>query len=327
VAHAGSGTQPAGQCVGPVVKIHFWGVRGSIPTPLTSEQLKSRIAAVISRVRPEDLHSPESRETFLAGLPPYLFGVVGGNTTCISIESGDPWLLILDAGSGIRELGAHLARIGSTIRDFHIFFTHFHWDHIQGLPFFSPAGYRPDTTLYFYSIREDLPAVLQGQMKPPYFPVGIEAMGSAKRYRTLQGTTVRLGKLEVRWKQVNHPGGCVSYRISHKDRTVIFSTDTELSAKDFERSEDNRSFYEGVDVMILDSQYTLGEAIEKYDWGHTSYSMAVDFAAEWNIRNLEPQYNDRKIRSILNSADWYRERLNRTDFRVLLAEEGLEIDL
>jgi phosphoribosyl 1,2-cyclic phosphodiesterase len=313
------------------MKIRFWGVRGSIPTPLTSEQLKSRIAAVVSRVRLEDLRSPESRESFLAGLPQYLFAVVGGNTACISIDTGEPHLVVLDAGSGIRELAAHLARTGSTVRDFHIFFTHFHWDHIQGLPFFSPAGYRPENSMYFYSGREDLPAVIKGQFKPPYFPVGIEAMGAKKRYRKLDGSGLKLGQLQIRWKKVSHPGGCLSYRITHRGRSMIFSTDTELSSKDFEKSAENRAFYQGVEVLILDSQYTLGEAIKKYDWGHTSYSMAVDFAAEWDIKTLvlfhhEPLYNDRKIYSILNSADWYRERLNRKDFRVLLAVEGLEIE-
>ena len=314
------------------MKVRFWGVRGSIPTPLTSEQLKSRIAAVVSRIRPEDLRSPESREGFLAGLPPYLFGVVGGNTTCISIETGEPRLVILDAGSGLRELAAHLNRTGSTISEFHILFTHFHWDHLQGIPFFSPAGYNPENTLSFYSDREDLPAIVQGQMKAPYFPVGIEAMGARKRYFRLKGDGFRLGELQIRWKKVRHPGGCLSYRITHRGRSLIFSTDTELSPHDFDKSEENRSFYEGVEALVLDSQYTLGEAIEKYDWGHTSYSMAVDFAAEWDIKTLvlfhhEPQYNDRKIYSMLNSADWYRERLDRNGFRVVLAVEGLELDI
>ncbi|MBN1837484.1 MAG: MBL fold metallo-hydrolase [Spirochaetales bacterium] len=314
------------------MKVRFWGVRGSIPTPLTSEQLRGRIAAVVSRIRPEDLRSPESRETFLAGLPPYLFGVVGGNTTCLSIETGEPHLVVVDAGSGIRELASHLARTGSPIRDFHIFFTHFHWDHVQGLPFFAPAGYNPNCTLHFYSVREDLPQILQGQMKPPYFPVGIDAMGARKRYLKLQGRNLRLGELEIRWKTVTHPGSCVSYKITHHGRSLIFSTDTELSPKDFEKSPENKGFYQGAEVLVLDSQYTLGEAIEKYDWGHTSYSMAVDFAAEWDIKTLvlfhhEPQYNDRKIYSMLNSADWYRERLERKGFRVVLAVEGLELEI
>ncbi len=99
---------------------------------------------------------------------------------------------------------------------------------------------------------------------------------------------------------------------------------------DFRRTAENSAFFHNVDLLILDAQYTLGEAIEKYDWGHTSYSLAGDFAAEWGIRQLalfhhEPSYTDRKIHSMLNSAKWYKARLHRREFEVLLAVEGTEI--
>jgi phosphoribosyl 1,2-cyclic phosphodiesterase len=314
------------------MKVQFWGVRGSIPTPLTQSQLKSRIAAAIARVRPADLESAESREAFLAKLPPYIFGTVGGNTTCLSIHVPETPLVIIDAGSGIRELAALVAKQPKRIRDFHIFFTHFHWDHLQGLPFFSPAGYARDTTLHFYSPRKNLEQIIRGQMTPPYFPVDLDAMACRKKYIRLQAPVTRLGQLEIRWKDMRHPGGCTAYKISHNGRSMIFSTDTELSPDDFKRTPENSRFFENTELLVLDSQYTLGEAIEKYDWGHTSYSMAVDFAAEWNIKTLvlfhhEPLYNDRKIFGMLNSAEWYRARMSKKEFQVLLAVEGMEIEV
>ena len=314
------------------MKVKFWGVRGSIPTPLTQSQLKSRIAAAVARVQPSDLESAETREAFLAKLPPYIFGTVGGNTTCLSIHVRNTPLVIIDAGSGIRELAAMVSRQPEQIREFHIFFTHFHWDHLQGLPFFSPAGYNKDNTIHFYSPKENLEEIIRGQMVPPYFPVDLDAMASAKRYIHLRSHESRLGELEIHWKNMRHPGGSVAYRMSHKGKSMIFSTDTELSPEDFKRTPENCRFFENTDLLILDSQYTLGEAIEKYDWGHTSYSMAVDFAAEWNIKNLvlfhhEPLYNDRKIFGMLNSAEWYRARVGKKQFRVLLAVEGMEVDL
>ena len=99
------------------MKLKFWGVRGSIPAPLSAESIQRRISAVVARLRPADLESTESREAFLAGLPPHLFGTVGGNTTCLSIRSAAGSLFIIDAGSGIRELGASLARSQERIRD------------------------------------------------------------------------------------------------------------------------------------------------------------------------------------------------------------------
>jgi phosphoribosyl 1,2-cyclic phosphodiesterase len=314
------------------MKVKFWGVRGSIPTPLTQNQLKSRIAAAVARIRPSDLQSAETREAFLAKLPPYIFGTVGGNTTCLSIEAPNTPLVIIDAGSGIRELAAMVNRQPQTIREFHIFFTHFHWDHLQGLPFFSPAGYNKSNTIYFYSPKENLEEIIRGQMVPPYFPVDLDAMAIQKRYVHLEDRETRLGEIRIRWKNMRHPGGSVAYRMSQGDKSMIFSTDTELSPDDFKRTPENSLFFENTDLLILDSQYTLGEAIEKYDWGHTSYSMAVDFAAEWNIKTLvlfhhEPLYNDRKIFGMLNSAEWYRARLGKKQFRVLLAIEGMEIEL
>lgn len=314
------------------MNVTFWGVRGSIPTPLTTAQIRGRIAAVVARVRPGDLESAETREAFLGSLPPYIFGTVGGNTCCLSIREKDSPLIIIDAGSGIRELAASLVRSGESIRDYHIFFTHFHWDHLQGLPFFSPAGYKKENRLHFYSPREDLEEVLKGQMRPPYFPVGMEAMGAEKRFVRLSGRGLRLGGVGVSWKQVRHPGGCVAYKFTGAQGSLIFATDTELSPDDFKRTPENSEFFGGTDVLVLDSQYTLGEAIEKYDWGHTSYSMAVDFAAEWDIKTLvlfhhEPLYNDRKVFGMLNSAEWYRARLSKNQFRVVLAVEGMELEV
>ncbi len=314
------------------MKLKFWGVRGSIPAPLSAESIQRRISAAVARLRPADLESTESREAFLAGLPPHLFGTVGGNTTCLSIRTAAGSLFIIDAGSGIRELGASLARSQERIRDYHILFTHFHYDHLQGLPFFAPAGYAAGNRLFFYSPRQGLRGILEGQMRPPYFPVGMEAMRAEKHYVRLREPPLRLGGAQIAWREMKHPGGCVAYRISEGGRSLIFATDSELSTEDFRRSSENSAFFQDADVLILDSQYTLGEAIEKYDWGHTSYSMAVDFAAEWGIRTLflfhhEPSYHDRKIHSILNSAKWYQARLHARPLEVRLAVEGLEVDI
>jgi phosphoribosyl 1,2-cyclic phosphodiesterase len=314
------------------MKVTFWGVRGSIPTPLSSEAIRRRIASVLMRLRPGDLESAESREAFLAGLPPYLFGTVGGNTTCLSVRTAAGGLVVIDAGSGIRELAASIARSAETIRDFHILFTHFHWDHLQGLPFFAPAGYQRGNRMFFHSPRRDLQDIIEAQMRPPYFPVGMEAMGAEKHYVHIDKPQFELLGAQISWKSMKHPGGCFAYRFKEGNRSFIFATDSELTPEDFLRTAENAAFFQNVDVLVLDSQYTLGEAIEKHNWGHTSYSMAVDFAAEWGIRTLvlfhhEPLYDDRKLHSILNSAKWYQARLHTRPMEVLLAVEGTQLDI
>ncbi|MDC7225853.1 MAG: MBL fold metallo-hydrolase [Spirochaetales bacterium] len=313
------------------MKVKFWGVRGSIPTPIKPSQLQSRIAAIVQRIQPSDLVSQESRDAFLAGIPPYLIETVGGNTTCIEIRLKDNSCIIIDAGSGIRELGINILKKRENIKKFHIFFTHFHWDHILGLPFFDPA-YIPGYELHFYSPVKHMESALRSQMELPYFPVTMDAFGADLHFHTINDEIMNISGAEISWRRVKHPGGCFSYKISEGGKDFIFSTDTELTERDFRRSPENTEFYEGTDLIVMDSQYTLGEAIEKYDWGHSSYSLAVDFASEWKIPKVvlfhhEPKYEDKKIYKILNSAKWYEKHIENSNLEIYLAKEELEFTL
>ncbi len=310
--------------------IRFWGVRGSLPTPLSSAQIRSKIGAVLERVKPDDLGSPTSRERFLASLPQWLFGTVGGNTPCVEVISEDGAELVFDAGSGIRELGLHAQRRTPRTAVFNVFFSHFHWDHVQGLPFFAPA-YDPAVSIDFFSPHENLEKTLREQMKGPYFPVALDAMSAAKTFSRMDGP-VRLGDTTVTFRRMNHPGASYAFSVAEGLRRFIYATDTELSPADFHRTDENASFFGGADLLVIDSQYTLGEAIEKYNWGHSAFSMAVDFASTWGIRKLvlfhhDPSYDDRKLNGILQSARWYVEHMSIRGIEVTLATEGSEIRL
>lgn len=312
------------------MKIKFWGVRGSLPTPLTNAQVQGKISAVVQRIEAKDIESPESRDAFLARLPRYLFGTVGGNTTCLEVRLSDDTLIIIDGGSGITDLGNELKRRKENIRNYHIFITHFHWDHLQGIPFF-PAISDPKVTITFYSPVERLEEYIRGQMRFPYFPVTLDIMPATFRFVVLKENSMKIKNAEIHWRKMKHPGGCYSYKIEENGRNVIFSTDTELSETDFEKSDENTAFYRNGDILIMDSQYTLGEAIEKYDWGHSSYSLAVDFSAAWGIKNLvlfhhEPLYDDKKTHSILKSSSWYLNHLEQRGIKIYLAQEGLELE-
>ncbi|MCL2374425.1 MAG: MBL fold metallo-hydrolase, partial [Treponema sp.] len=305
-------------------------------------QIKSKISAIIERITPSDLKSPQARERFLAGLPPWLFGAVGGNSPCVSVQLDgggktgsaiDPPpakdLLVFDAGSGIRELG--IAMMNSKHNPaYHIFFSHFHWDHIMGLPFFNPA-YNPSAKINFYSPVADMETILHGQMTSPYFPIHMEYMASQKKFNTL-ASPIEIGGASITFRKMNHPGDSYSYKVDDGERAFIFATDTELLANDFLKNEENASYFAGADLLVIDSQYTLGEAIEKYNWGHSAFSLAVDFAANWNIKHMvlfhhDPTYDDHKLFNILQSAKWYTERLNIKGIKISLATEDMEIVL
>ncbi|MDR3146315.1 MAG: MBL fold metallo-hydrolase [Treponema sp.] len=313
------------------MRIYFWGVRGSLPAPLLPSQIKSKISSIIERLTPEDLASQEDRERFLAGLPPWLFGAVGGNTPCVTVRAEHcPEILVFDAGSGIREMGIAMGKENPKPSKYHLFFSHFHWDHIQGLPFFGPA-YDPSVSVDFYSPMAALEEVLRNQMCPPCFPARLETMGSKKEFHLLNGP-VQFSGLAISYKRMNHPGGCYSYLINDGKHRLIYATDTSLTADDFSKNKENSSFFKGADLIIIDCQYTLGEAIEKYGWGHNAFSLAADFSANWNIKHMvlfhhDPTYGDHKLYNMLQSARWYLERMNIRGIELTLATEGLEIKL
>jgi phosphoribosyl 1,2-cyclic phosphodiesterase len=280
---------------------------------------------------PEDIESAESRERFLAGLPPWLYGTVGGNSLCLSVDiEGFNEPIIFDCGSGIREMGIARNAVRPASLQYHIFFSHFHWDHVLGFPFFGP-GYNPSVTLDFYSPKPGLEDCLRATMAEPYFPVRLETMRSKKRFHLLEGPFC-IGPVSIAFKKMSHPGDSYSYAVSHNGKRFIYATDTELSMADFVPDEGNTGFFKDADVIVLDSQYTLGEAIEKFSWGHTAFSLAVEFAANWGIKHLvlfhhDPTYDDRKLYGILQSARWYLQRLGVKGMEISLATEGLEISL
>jgi phosphoribosyl 1,2-cyclic phosphodiesterase len=311
------------------VTVKFWGVRGSIPTPLTVAKLKSRVAAIVQRITAADLAGPETREAFLAQLPPYLFGLVGGNTTCVELRSGNGGRVIVDCGSGIRELGIEVMNEPRPPRRYHILMTHFHYDHLQGLPFFEPI-LRPENNVTFYSPLQEAESYIRGQMRFPYFPVEMDVLPAKVHFQVLRDPRFSLEGMTIQWRKMKHPGDSFSYRFSEGDKHVIFATDSEIGEKEFADTEENRAYFANANLLILDSQYTLQESLNKIDWGHTSYSLAVDLASRWQIETLalfhhEPNYTDKKVYGMVRSAQWYVRHLENSETRIIVAREGLEL--
>lgn len=314
------------------MKVHFWGVRGSLPTPLTSEQVQAKITAVVERITAKDIESEDARTKFIASLPQWIFGTIGGNTPCVEFTSKSGKRFILDCGSGLRELGVH----GQHPEDGHynIFVSHFHWDHLQGLPFFWPI-FSPKCKIDFYSAFPAAEKILAGQNCLPYFPQNgsWENVGKQFRFHTIKEMEpFYVEGIKIICKKMKHPGNSYSYCFEEDGKKIIYGTDVELQDSDFDLKDERNYFFKDADILIMDSQYTGEEAIAKANWGHSIFSYVVDFASTWNVKKLyffhhEPTYSDKKIYSILKAAKWYQDYSGTTKPDIEIAIEGQEIEI
>ena len=311
--------------------VRFWGVRGSLPSPLSPHDIKEKIDTILGMALPEDIADAESKRRFLDELPPWLYGTVGGNSPCVSVAfDGFQEPIIFDCGSGLKDFGFACSKQNPMPTKYHIFFSHFHWDHLLGFPFFTPA-YNASVTLDFYSPLLTLEKALAGQMCSPYFPVTMDVMPAAKVFHQLK-KPLSLGPAKIEFRKMNHPDTSFAFSVSHNGRRFIYATDAELSDDDFAKTKENTNFFKDADVIVLDSQYTMDEAIGKSNWGHSSFDVSVDFAAHWGIKHLvlfhhDPTYDDKKLAGMLQSARLHLERKDVQNMNISLATEDLEIVL
>jgi len=223
----------------------------------------------------------------------------GGNTPCVEVRV-EGRLFIFDAGSGIRTLGESLRREKGRI-EADVFFTHYHWDHIHGFPFFAPA-YAPQNLFRVWGERRgrtSVKEILAGQMAMPYFPVPLSAMRARIEVRDVgPGQTLELGPATIRTQALNHPGKALSYRIEHAGHAIVYATDTEHGARLDERLVRHAA---GADILIYDAAYTDHEIRHgRKGWGHSTWREATKVARAAGVRTLllfhhEPNRNDDEI--------------------------------
>lgn len=305
--------------------LQFFGVRGSIPKPITQNDFAQKLESAIQSITPDDLLSTATRNEFLKNLPPWISTVVGGNTACLECKTQSGVHLIFDAGSGIKALGNKIQK--QQLHPVHIFLSHLHWDHIQGLPFFSPL-FNPNQEIHFYGVH-DLEQALTVQMKSPYFPVEYEQLSKKIFFHRLtENSIVKINDVTIELKKMRHPGDSYSYKVTDSDgKNFIYATDVELKAENFSENQLNEHFFANTDLLILDAQYTLTEALEKENWGHSSFCYGIDFATKWNIKKLylfhhEPEYSDAKLFSILAKSRMYSKFVCGNKISIFLAQEG-----
>lgn len=251
----------------------------------------------------------------------------GGNTTCITLTNNlNNRLAIIDAGTGIRKLGKEIERDNKYDNEIYLAFTHFHWDHIQGFPFFKPA-YNPDKTLNIITMGRDRPlkdikTLFDFQMHEVYFPVQLDEMGAEMHFLMPKDEIELFGETVVTVRKHNHPGTAYSIRTYWREKVIVFSTDIE-HGKNIDQRIVNLA--RGADILIHDAQYTPEELETHRGWGHSSYEQAIEVAEQAGCKMLvlthhDPDHNDDFL--------FKMEKICQDRFKdCVLAREGMELTI
>jgi phosphoribosyl 1,2-cyclic phosphodiesterase len=243
--------------------------------------------------------------------------------------------LIFDAGSGIRLLGLDLMRNGGAHH--HIFLTHFHWDHIQGFPFFRPL-YDPNINLSIAGPKQrniDVRSLFAGQMGPIYFPIPFSVVSATMSFDDLNEATIEVGRVTLRTFRVKHPSHVVGYRMEAGGKSICFIPDNELDGDVYEVDDGWRDrlveFIHGADLLIHDSMYTEVEYPSRVGWGHSTFRQSLRLAEEGEVKRLlffhhDPERSDSQIDEIVDRLR--DEALGRgCSIRMEAAAEGLKYTL
>jgi phosphoribosyl 1,2-cyclic phosphodiesterase len=225
----------------------------------------------------------------------------GGNTTCVQIRIQDTnTIAIFDAGTGIRDLGKEYLQNDHHQDEIFIAFSHFHWDHIQGFPFFGPAFIK-DQKINILAMGEDrqqknLKDIFRVQMREVYFPVQLDKMGANFNFMLLdkdmeifRGAESGSKPTIVIANKHNHPGGAFGYRIEREGKVFVFCTDIEHGD---EIDQNVVRLAENADLLIHEAQYTTEELKDKKGWGHSSYEQAIQVAEMANVKQLAITHHD-----------------------------------
>jgi len=345
----------------PSMRIKIWGAQGSIPTPLTSDEVRTKLKAFSRELyeqkdilqAPSHMAFSNKVDALLDRLPLSITGTYGGDTTSFEVQCRNSPIQIVDMGTGIRRLGMEmmgrlfgkgdptlgnfnpLFELGESpdySKDISVFLTHFHWDHLQGFPFFEPAFVKHSNITFFGKRNQGgrLEDVLKGQQEFPNFPVTLEDMPCNLNYEEIgrfDGRVIERGNSKVKFAELDHPDSVFGYRFEVDGCSFVVATDTE------HRNLPDPALLglaENVDVLYYDAQYlpeeypglkgSVAGALSKFRWGHSTYEFGVLTALEAGVKTLvlghhEPKRDDFGLENMQNNARAFKDQMISEKYR------------
>lgn len=322
--------------------VKYWGVRGSLPAAPMPEQWVEIFESLMRQFFKAGHKDASEIQKYLANLPVSEVGGYGTATTCVEVLSPKQQIII-DAGSGLRTLSEEMVKgpAGQGNAEIHIFFTHFHWDHMLGLPFFAP-NFIKGNRVHCYAVQPELAEVVKVKFKKPMFPVAFEQLPSTIQFHQLEPRkALKLQDMTITPYQLDHPDPCWGFKVEAHGKVYSHCVDTEGTRTSREALGLDLPLYQGVDLMYYDAQYTLPELAEKANWGHSASQLGLDIAFRENIRNVvfahhDPGASRDQIKNIVAQTQKYYDwkvstsRANNTELPKVtwqFAHEGLIMKL
>tara|TARA_A100001015_G_C15044018_1_gene742039 strand:+ start:214 stop:1194 length:981 start_codon:yes stop_codon:yes gene_type:complete len=324
----------------------LWGTRGSLPTPENPVNIYNRIELLLEEFllfsKMDHAQSMNLVESFLSLKKRCLISGYGGNTICNEITSENQ-KIIIDCGSGMRSLGNDLLKgpLGQGKGRVDLFITHFHWDHLIGLPFFVPI-YIPGNEIHIYAVQEDLEEIIRSLFKKPNFPVPFEELGSQIYFHRLKPREdFSLNNMTVTPYLLDHPDTCWGYRVQVDNKSISHCVDTEAIRVSRKQLGEDLGLYENSDVMVFDAQYSFNDHLEKANWGHSSSFIGIDLALREKIKKVlfvhhDPVASSEHIYKAYQEAkDYCKLQIKQlkkngqedAELEVIFAWDGIELEI
>ena len=325
---------------GESVYIKCWGTRGSLPVATNATRLLASFEDLAAQAK--KLGIDKVSEMVEAARSGRLYSPIsyGGNTTCTEVGHKGQFVYV-DMGSGLREAGT--AAIQQGVKEFHIFLTHMHWDHIMGMPFFIPI-HIPGHKIHIYHVHKNAPEHIRINFNGINFPLTWDQLNGTVEFHQLKlYESEKIGEIEITPFVLDHPGGSFGYHLAAGGKKVAIGVDSEYKRVTPKELGKDLKYLQKIDLLLFDAQYEMSELASKFDWGHCSPNIGVDLSLREGVKTLlfthhDPWSTDDKLRRMFANAVRYMhaqlpnyveqwDPVQPGGPRLMMAYDGLTVEL